>query len=272
MIMPPPNPNPAPRALWRLTPLLALAAGCAAQQHPAGGPSGPPPAGAAPAGQTTGGPRTPEVILSDAVQATGGAAWSAHKTARVKMTIVFEGMGMGGPAEHFQTSGDKALTVTTLPGVGQVSEGTNGTIFWSKDPVNGLRYLEGAEAEQARIEASWNADLQARALFSKIELSPDSPAGLECLTLTPKSGAPLRSCYDRQTHLQVSQEGIRATPQGDVPFRTKESDWRIVGGLKMAYASESQAGPITILTTIDEVVFDEPLNEKMFDPPAPAAN
>jgi hypothetical protein len=181
-------------------------------------------------------------------------------------------MGMGGPAEHFQTSGDKALTVTTLPGVGQVSEGTNGTVFWSKDPVNGLRYLEGAEAEQARIESSWNADLQAPALYSKIELSPDSPVGLECLILSPKSGAPLRNCYDRQTHLQVSQEGTRATPQGDVPFRTKESDWRIVGGLKMAYASESQAGPITILTTIDQVVFDEPLDEKMFDPPAPAAN
>jgi|HubBroStandDraft_6_1064221.scaffolds.fasta_scaffold248352_3 hypothetical protein len=262
MIMRTPHTNLAPRGRWRLTSLLALAAGCAAQQHPAGAPSGP----------AADGPRTPEAILSDAVQATGGAAWSAHKTARVKMTIVFQGMAMGGPAEHFQTSGDKALTVTTLPGVGQVSEGTNGTVFWSKDPVNGLRYLEGAEAEQARIEASWNADLQAAALFSKIELSPDSPAGLECLTLTPKSGAPLRNCYDRQTHLQVSQEGTRATPQGDVPFRTKESDWRIVGGVKMAYASESQAGPITILTTIDQVVFDEPLDDKMFDPPAPTAN
>jgi len=195
MIMRTPPTNLTPRARWRLTPLLALAAGCAAQQHPAGAPPRP----------TAGGPRTPEAILSDAVQATGGAAWSAHKTARVKMTIVFQGMAMGGPAEHFQTSGDKALTVTTLPGVGQVSEGTNGTIFWSKDPVNGLRYLEGAEAEQARIEASWNADLQASALYSKIELAPDSPAGLECLTLTPKSGAPLRNCYDRQTHLQVSQ-------------------------------------------------------------------
>jgi hypothetical protein len=253
---------PASAALW-LTSLLALAAGCAAQQHPAGAPPGP---------TMAGGPRTPEAILSDAVQATGGAAWSAHKTARVKMTIAFQGMGMGGPAEHFQTSGDKALTVTTLPGVGQVSEGTNGTVFWSQDPVNGLRYLEGAEAEQARIEASWNPDMQAPALYSKIELAPDSPAGLECLTLTLKSGAPLRNCYDRQTHLQVSQEGIRATPQGDVPFRTKESDWRIVGGLKMAYASESQAGPITILTTIQQVVFDEPLDEKMFDPPPPAAH
>jgi hypothetical protein len=45
-----------------------------------------------------------------------------------------------------------------------------------------------------------------------------------------------------------------------------------VGGVKMAYASESQAGPITILTTIDQVVFDEPLDDKMFDPPAPTAN
>jgi len=250
------------RAAMRLASIPILAVGCAAQQHPAG---------ALPSAAAAG-PRTPDAILSDAVQASGGAAWSSHKTARVKMTVAFQGMGMGGPSEHFQTAGDKALTVTTLTGVGQISEGTNGKVFWSQDPVNGLRYLDGAEAEQARIESSWNADLQAHALYSKIELSPDSPAGLECLTLTPRSGGPLRNCYDRQTHLQVSQEGTRPTPQGDVPFRTKESDWRVVGGLKMAYASESQAGPITILTTIDQVAFDEPMDEKMFDPPAPTAN
>jgi hypothetical protein len=244
----------------RLAFALALVTACAAQQRP---PGAVPPA--------AGGTRTPESVLGDAVLATGGAAWHAHKTARVRLTIAFEGMNMGGPAEHFQTDTDKALTVTTLPGVGRVSEGTNGKIFWAQDPVNGLRFLAGAEAEQARIEASWNADLKAHDLYQKLELAQDSPAGLECLVLTPRAGGPIRNCYDSQTHLQVSQEGTRATAQGNVPFRSKESDWREVGGIKMAFSSETQAGPITILTTINEVAFDEPLDDKMFEPPAPAA-
>jgi hypothetical protein len=250
------------RPVATLAAALALAAGCATQPRP------PATSGST---ATAGGPRTPDAILADAVAATGGAAWSGHKTARLKLTVAFQGMGMGGPAEHFQTDAGKSLTVTTLPGVGPISEGTNGKVFWSQDPVNGLRYLEGAEAEQARIEASWNADLRAHDLYQKIELAPNAPAGLECLVLTPQAGGPIRNCYDRQTHLQVSQEGIRATAQGDVPFRSVETDWRSVGGIKMAYSSETHAGPIVILTTIDEVAFDQPLDDKMFDPPAPAA-
>lgn len=257
---------------------LALVSACAAQQRL--------PGAATPAASGT---RTPESVLADAILATGGAAWHAHKTRHATLTIAFKGMNMGGPAETFQTDTDKALTVTTLPGVGRVSEGTNGKIFWAQDPVNGLRILEGAEAEQARIDASWNADLNAHDLYEKIELAQDSPAGLECLVVTLKTNVPidnlydllfllmglsrpdtLRNCYDRQTHLQVSQEGIRATAQGDVPFRSTESDWRTVGGIKMAFSSESQAGPITILTTINDVAFDEPLPDKMFEPPAPA--
>jgi hypothetical protein len=243
---------------------LALAAGCAAQQRP--------PEAVVQATPAAAGSRTPDAILADAVKATGGAAWHAHKTSHLKLTLAFEGMNMGGPAEHFQTDTDKALTVTTLPGVGQVSEGTNGQVFWSQDPVNGLRILDGPEAEQARIESCWNADLKAHDLYPKIELAPDPPAGLECLVMTPKAGLPIRNCYDRRTHLQVSQEGIRATAQGDVPFLSKETDWRTVAGIKMAYASETQAGPITILTTINDVAFDEPLDDKMFEPPVPAAN
>jgi hypothetical protein len=256
----------SPHLASHLVLALTLAAGCATQQQPPGTT-----AAASPGSTAASAPRTPDAILADAVEATGGAAWHTHKTARLKLTIAFQGMAMGGPAEHFQTDTDKSLTITTLPGVGPISEGTNGRVFWSQDPVNGLRYLEGAEAEQARIEACWNADLKAHELYQKIEVAPDPPAGLECLVQTPKTGAPIRNCYDRQSHLQVSQEGTRATAQGDVPFRSAVKDWRTVGGIKMAYSSETQAGPITIVTTINDVAFDQPMDDKMFDPPAPAA-
>lgn len=251
-----------PTALVSLLTTLA-AAGCA-------GHTAPPPATAVAA--ATPGLRSPDAILADSVQATGGAAaWQAHQTQHTKMTIGLQGMGMGGPAEHFQTRTNKSLMISTLPGVGQVLEGSNGEVAWSQDPVNGLRFLDGAEAEQSRIESAWNPDLSARELYARVETAAGAPAGLECLTLTPRTGSAIRSCYDARTHLQVSQEGTRATPQGDIPFRTTLSDWRDFGGVKMPYASETQAGPVTIVTTITAVTFDEPVDDKMFDPPAPAA-
>ncbi len=239
---------------------LLLLGGCASSPapQPAAGPLA-----------TAAGARTPDAILADSVAATGGLqAWNAHRTVHLKLTIAFQGMAMGGPAEHFQTNTDKSLTLTTVTGVGPVREGSNGKVFWAQDPVNGTRTLEGAEAEQARIEASWNADIEAHQLFPKIEVAADSPAGLDCLVMTPRIGPALRNCYDRRTHLQVSQEGNRVTPQGEIPSRSTVSDWRTVGGLKIPYLSEGQMGPVTVVTTVNDVTFDEPMDDKMFEPPA----
>jgi hypothetical protein len=277
----------SPSASW----ILVAAIGCASNPPPAATTTPPattPPSATTPAPRSTSGPtsasaapaapavklRAPQEILADAVKATGGAAaWNAHKTAHFKMETVLQGMGMGGVGERFQTRTDKSLTVMEMTGLGRVREGTNGKVAWSEDPLQGIRYLEGVEAEQTRIGSSWNADMHADELFVKLESAteagPDGTA-LECVVATPKLGAPLRSCYDPRTHLQVSQSGVRASPQGDMPFRATIRDWKEVGGVKIPFESNTQLGPITTVDRVTAVTFDEPLDDKMFDPPKPA--
>jgi len=218
-------------------------------------------------------PRSVDAILADAVNATGGkAAWDSHRTVRMKLKMTFQGMGIAGTGERFASAGDKSLVVTDLPAIGTVREGSNGKVFWSQDPVNGLRILEGAEADQARIESAWNAEERMPELYAKIEPATETgPNGtpLECLVLTPKLAPPTTSCYDPVTHLQVLQKGIRSTAQGDVPFTSFLKDWREVGGVKMAYAVDTQAGPVTFTAEISDVKFDVPVDDKMFEPPVP---
>ena len=263
--------------------ILVGVVGCASNPPPAAtsaAPASAPPATApatsAPAGAPAAGGklRTPEEILADAVKATGGAAaWDAHKTAHYKVETTLQGMGMGGTGERFQTRSDKSLMTMTMAGLGVVREGTNGKVAWTEDPVLGIRYLDGVEAEQTKIASSWNADMHAGELFVKLETAtepgPDG-APLECVVATPKLGAPLRSCYDAKTHLQVSQSGVRAGPQGDMPFRATIREWRDVGGVKIPFESNTQLGPITTVDRITSVTFDEPVDDKMFDPPKPA--
>lgn len=246
---------------------LGLTLACAAcASAPAAQPATPAAAGATPATPAV---RSPDAILADAIAATGGAAaWNGHRTVHIKVSLALPAMAMGGPGEHFGTRNSKSLTVSELPGFGQIRDGTNGTAFWAQEPVNGLRILQGPEEDQARIEDAWNVEMQARELFAKIETATDAPPGQECLTLTPRVAPVRRTCYDRQTHLEVSQEGTQVTPQGNVPFRTTASDWRTVGNVKIPYSSQMQTGPMTIVTTVTEVAFDEPMDEKMFDPPA----
>jgi hypothetical protein len=216
--------------------------------------------------------RPPAAILSDVVKAMGTeAAWKAHKNVHMKLEMSFAGMGISGAGEHFATKDDKSLVVTDLPGVGTIREGSNGKVCWAQDPINGLRELAGAEAEQARIESVWNPELRFAELYKSMDSKTDTGAGgvaLECLVLTPHEGSPVTNCYDAKTHLQVSQKGSRPTPQGETPFTSTLKDWREVGGMKMPFAVETQAGPITFTARVTDVKYDVPVSDKMFEPPS----
>jgi hypothetical protein len=246
--------------------LLSLLAAPPAMAADAGAPAAP--AAASPAG------RTAAAILADTVKALGSpAAWKAHKNVRMKLEMSFQGMGISGNGERFATKEDKALVVTDLPGMGTIREGSNGKVFWAQDPINGTRQLTGAEAEQARLESVWNAELRTNELYKSVEVVADPGGGaLECLRLTPHEAPAVTNCYDPKTHLQVSQKGTRSTPQGDTPFASTLKDWRDVGGIKMPFSVDTQAGPITFTARMTDVKFDVAMDERSFEPPAAPAS
>ncbi len=259
------------RAALALSALSALSASAAPGVLAADGGVAPAPRlGSAPLAKP---PRTAQLILADVSKALGSpAAWKAHKNVRMKLEMTFQGMGISGQGERFATKDDKALVVTDLPGMGTIREGSDGKISWAQDPINGTRKLTGAEAEQARLEAVWNVELRTSELYKSAELAPSSAAGLECLVLTPNEAPAVTNCYDAKTHLQVSQKGTRSTPQGDTPFTSTLKDWREVGGLKMPFAVDTQAGPITFTARMTDVKFDQPMDDKMFEPPSAAGD
>src|SRR6187549_2911178 len=206
-----------------LTPLTVTALGMASARAdvvPAA-PAKPAAKAAAPAVRV----RPVDDILKDLVTAMGGAeALSKHKSVRTKMTITFQGLGISGTAEHIAAVGDKALTITNIPNVASTREGCDGSRAWSQDPINGLRILTDVEAEQARIEATWNAELRLKELYPKIEVTQEVTAEgtrLECLVLTAKVGPPLTDCFDAKTHLLATQRGVRSGPQGETPFAAR---------------------------------------------------
>jgi hypothetical protein len=262
------HPPPPPAA----TPVMGDPVGTATAQPGAMPPSV---ARARPAPPAPPAARSAAAILADAIKAIGGeAALNAHTTKRMKVEIVFQRMGITGAGEQLSTRSDKMLLTTDLPGIGTMREGSNGKLFWSDDPINGLRAITGAEGEQLRLAASWCPELHASELFKAIEVKNEAGPGgapLECLVQTPQEGAPISNCYDAATHLQVLQKGTHATPQGDTPFLSVLKDWRDVGGIKMAYAVDTQEGPLTFTMRITEVKLDEPMDDKLFEIPSAAS-
>jgi hypothetical protein len=229
-------------------------------------PDGGGPAAAAPPPPT----RSADAIIGDAVKATGGdGPWKSHRSMETTTTIEYAKMGITGTRIQTITSRNKSLATTNIPNVGEVREGTNGRVIWSEDPVNGLRLLSGAEAAQFKLESTWNLERNLKKLFSKIAVKADSEGGraLECLELTPSIGQPLTTCYDAETHLQVSQKGIAATPQGDVPFTSRIKSWKEFGGIKLPEVVEMTTGPIEFAARLTNVAFDKPIDDKRFEVP-----
>jgi hypothetical protein len=218
--------------------------------------------------------RSVDAILADIVSAVGGAAaMGRHRSLHTKMEIAFKGLGINGTAEHYGAVGDKALTITDIPNLASTREGSDGTRFWSQDPINGLRILEGAEAEQARIEVAWNAELRMKDLFTKIEAKNEAGENgtrLECLTLTPKAGTAMTDCFDAKTHLMAIQRGVRSGPQGEMPYTAHLGDWRTVGDVKMAFMTEMQVGPLSFTGRVTLAEMDVPIDAAMFAIPAVA--
>jgi len=215
-------------------------------------------------------PRSADAIINDAVKATGGdAPWKSHRSMETTTIIEYAKMGITGTRIQTITSRNKSLATTNIPNVGEVREGTNGRVIWSEDPVNGLRLLNGAEAAQFKLESTWNLERNFKKVFSKIAVKADTEGGraLECLELTPSIGQPLTTCYDAETHLQVSQKGIAATPQGDVPFTSRIKSWKEFGGLKLPELVEMTTGPIEFSARVTNVAFDKPVDDKRFEVP-----
>jgi hypothetical protein len=220
--------------------------------------------------------RPAEEILDDYVKALGGeAAWKRHKSVHMKRKLEVKGMQIAGVEERYATASDKSLSVTTLGGMGTFRQGSDGKVAWSEDPINGLRILAGSEAEEAKIDNSWNAEVQLKGLYQKVRAVPPPeapPTGkkYECIELTPKLAKPAITCFDAETHLRVLQKGTHATPQGEVPYRVMLSDWRVVDGMNLPHSEEMTAGPMTLQTKVIELKFDEKLDPKLFLPPKAA--
>jgi hypothetical protein len=219
--------------------------------------------------------RPAQAILADYADAIGGReAWKRLRSAHVKRDLTVAGQGANGSEEHWATADGKNLSVSTLRDVGSFRQGCDGRASWSQDPVFGLRKLEGAEEEDARINGAWSAEPDLASLYANVKSVPapkeaEASTTVECVELQKKIGKPSVLCFDAKTHLRVVQTGVQPSPGGDIPYRLEFGDWRTVKGIKTWYLEKMTAGPTTVEGRITSLVFDEKIPASRFKMPRP---
>ena len=192
------------------------------------------------------GPQLPEAkaLLEKAVDAVGGKAkLDAVKSWYVEGQLSVSGQNITGEMKLWWQGGD-FYTEQTMIGIGTIRGGKQGDVIWSDDPINGLRKLAGAEAEQY----SWGSSLLLAADWQRYFTAADTVAERQLkgkkvydVELTSKSGAKVTLTFDAESGLQVAQSFKGSTPLGEMPIAVELQDYRDVEGLKLPFRQVTDA-------------------------------
>ena len=219
-------------------------------------------------------PVTVDTILERYVQAVGGKEALAKITSRTTQgTFSFEkGLNLSGETESYAKSPNKILINVTLPGMGLIQEGYDGSVAWTKDSTSGLRDRKGLELEGARLDAEFNRELKLQQLYPKMELKGTQNIGgrdAYLLIATPAQGQPEKLYFDAQTGLLVRLDRQRLTAQGDmVPTEIYYEDYRDADGIKVPFQERQVLPEVTVVIKYNTIKHNVVIDDTKFTKPS----
>ncbi len=215
---------------------------------------------------------TGEEIVERSIEATGGRDARQKMTSTMaKGTLELPDQGVKAPMEFYAKAPNKRFFMTSIEGFGDIKQGFDGQVAWSERPGQGLRVLEGAELEQAKREATFNAELKWREIYKKASLKGKEKVGEReayAVELTPASGRPLTRYYDVESFLLLRQDSVQEAPQGPVSVQALMSDYRDIGGVQVPFRVEQRAAEQTVIIVVTEVQNNVEIDDVRFAKPA----
>ena len=101
-----------------------------------------------------------QTIIDKHIAAIGGRkALQAHSSVAVKGTLSIPANGMSGAVEMYAARPNKSFTKTTVAGIGDISEGFDGTTAWSMSPMTGPMLATGEELAQREFNSNFDRTL-----------------------------------------------------------------------------------------------------------------
>jgi hypothetical protein len=189
----------------------------------------------------------------------GGDAWKSHKSARMKATLEMPSAGLSASIEAVNIFPNNYMMTMEIPGMGSIQSGFDGTVAWMRDPSQGPRLLEGAEAEQVAEEAEPDASTRTTPkILSSETVEKTSLNGQECYKVkhTWKSGRVTFDCFAVSDGLLVATIAKQASMMGEMEVTTLHSGYKDFGGFKRASVVTAQMMGQEARTTITDWQWD----------------
>jgi hypothetical protein len=173
-------------------------------------------------------------LLSNFSAAVGGPAYLSAKAIVSKGAMSMPAAGLNATFQMTQLAPNLLQMVTTIPGMGEVQVGFDGTTAWAVDPMQGPRVLAGKELDQMKDEADRRSNVRSPDLFTSAETVADTTMNNErcyLVKLNWKSGRESFDCYSAATGLLIASKTTQKTAMGEIPVVTMLSDYKKFGGI-----------------------------------------
>jgi hypothetical protein len=212
-------------------------------------------------------------ILDRHVKAIGGReAVLSHKSAHATGTFSVPSSGMVGTIETFGASNpDRILVRISIPGLGEMANGFDGSHGWAMTPMTGPMLQQGKELDQAKLDADFYSELRDPKKYTSIKTVEKTVfEGRPCykVSLMRTDGNEDFEFYDVENGLRAGGISTRESPMGKVTTTSVEGDYKKFGNMLQATSMVQKMMGVEQKLTLTTVEYDN-VAPTIFELPAP---
>ncbi len=212
-----------------------------------------------------------EEIMKKYIEATGGeAAYKKFHNRVVTGTIEVPAASIKGTMTINAAAPNHMRLAIDIEGFGKTDRGTNGEIAWESSTIQGARLIEGDELKQFLREADFNAALDWKSHYKKIEVVGEENVGDRPawkVEQTTDDGKVETVFYDKETGLSLKQIAKFTTPMGEIEATTMLEDYKAFDGIKMPTVIRQTVMGNQQIMKFDTVKHNVDLAKDAFMPP-----
>jgi hypothetical protein len=211
-------------------------------------------------------------IINRHIKAVGGReAILAHTSMHATGTLSVASAGITGPMEIFGAANPNRVVVkTSVPGIGDIMEGFDGSHGWSVSPMTGPMLKIGKELSQTKLDADFYSELRDPKTYPEVKtIEKTMFDGRPCYKVSLKriDGIEDFDFYDVATGLRAGSINTRETPNGVLTMTSMEGGYKKFGKLTQATAVTQQVMGVEQKITLNMVEYDT-VPPTAFEPPA----
>jgi len=209
-------------------------------------------------------------IVERHVKAVGGRqAILAHKSMHAIGTLSVSGSGITGPVHIYGAAPDRVLVTASVPGIGEIVDGYDGSHAWSISPMTGPTLKSGKELEQTRLDADFYSELRDPKKYTLKTIEKTTFDGRDCYKISVKriDGSEDFDFYDVATGLRAGSINTRETQMGTMTVSNVEGGYKKFGALTQATVLTQKIMGVEQKITLDTVEYDK-VDPTVFVPPA----